>query len=60
MLTSLSDTTYRAAVGENHHFLLKHSVGSKPSKSEVDVPLIYADYYYLEALLRYDKMTEKK
>lgn len=56
MLVSLSDTTYRARPGENHNFLLKHSVGSKPAKSEVDVPLIYADYYYLEALLRYDKM----
>jgi unsaturated chondroitin disaccharide hydrolase len=56
MLTSLSSPAYRAGVNENNNFLLKHSVGNKPSKSEVNVPLVYADYYYLEALLRYDKM----
>ncbi len=45
-------TTYASAPGENHGFILGHSVGAKPSDSEVDVPLNYADYYYLEALLR--------
>ncbi|MEJ7737387.1 MAG: glycoside hydrolase family 88 protein [Chitinophagaceae bacterium] len=58
MLQSLSDSTYRADLGQNHHFLIKHCVGHKPAKSEVDVPLIYADYYYLEALLRYDKLKK--
>ena len=29
-----------------------HSVGSLPGKSEVNVPLSYADYYYIEALMR--------
>jgi len=43
---------YRAPAGTAHGFILLHSTGSKPAKSEVDVPLIYADYYYLEALLR--------
>jgi unsaturated chondroitin disaccharide hydrolase len=43
---------YRSAAGENHGFLLGHSVGSKPSNTEVDVPINYADYYYLEALFR--------
>ncbi len=43
---------YRSSVGANRGFLLLHSTGSKPSNSEVDVPLNYADYYYLEALLR--------
>lgn len=43
---------YRSAFGDNQGFLLAHSTGSKPHNSEVDVPLIYADYYYLEALLR--------
>ena len=33
-------------------FILNHSVGSKPGQTEVDVPIIYADYYYIEALLR--------
>jgi len=39
-----------------HHFILNHSVGNYPGHSEVDVPLVYADYYYLEALLRYKKI----
>ncbi|MEO5999780.1 MAG: glycoside hydrolase family 88 protein [Chitinophagaceae bacterium] len=56
MLISLSGPAYRAGTGENNNFLLKHSVGSKPAKSEVNVPLVYADYYFLEALLRYDKV----
>jgi unsaturated chondroitin disaccharide hydrolase len=43
---------YRSQVGENRGFILLHSTGSKPANSEVDVPLIYADYYYLEALLK--------
>ncbi len=51
---------YRSAVGENKGFILMHSTGSKPSDSEVDVPLSYADYYYLEALLRSKKLKEKK
>ncbi|HYC84375.1 MAG TPA: glycoside hydrolase family 88 protein [Chryseosolibacter sp.] len=46
---------YRSPSGENKGFILLHSTGSKPSNSEVDVPLIYADYYYLEALLRKQK-----
>lgn len=44
--------SYTNAAGSNHGFLLQHSTGSKPHQSEVDVPLIYADYYYLEALGR--------
>ncbi len=52
-LLSLSSPAYLAGPGENGRFLLKHSVGSRPAKSEVDVPLTYADYYFLEALLRY-------
>ncbi len=52
ILTSLSSDKYRAPVGENHNFILMHSVGSKPADSEVDVPLIYADYYFIEACMR--------
>ena len=51
---------YRSVIGENKGFILSHSTGSKPSNSEVDVPLSYADYYYLEALLRSKKLKEKK
>ncbi len=56
MLASLTTSKYKAETGSNGHFILKHSVGSKPQNSEVDVPLVYADYYYLEALLRYDQL----
>lgn len=51
ILLSLSNDNYIAHKG-NNGFILKHSVGSKPKNSEVDVPLIYADYYFLEANLR--------
>ncbi|UFH53511.1 glycoside hydrolase family 88 protein [Spirosoma sp. KNUC1025] len=59
MLESLSSPAYKANLGENNHFILKHSVGHKPGKSEVDTPIVYADYYYLEALLRYDALRKK-
>ncbi|MEP6628585.1 MAG: glucuronyl hydrolase, partial [Ginsengibacter sp.] len=53
ILSSLSSEKYRARQGENGGFLLKHSTGALPLNSEIDVPLIYADYYFLEALKRY-------
>ncbi|NJM16644.1 MAG: hypothetical protein HC896_15910 [Bacteroidales bacterium] len=56
-LASLSSARYLAAEGENGNFILKHSVGAYPKNSEVDVPLTYADYYYVEALIRYLKIT---
>lgn len=59
MLVSLSSPAYRAALGENNNFLIKHCVGAKSLNSEIDVPLIYADYYYLEALLRYERYNKK-
>lgn len=52
-LRTLASSAYRAEYGENGNFILKHSVGSIPGKSEVDVPLTYADYYFIEALGRY-------
>lgn len=55
IIVSLSGPEYLAKKGENGHFILKHSVGSLPHNSEVDVPLTYADYYYIEALLRMKK-----
>jgi len=51
ILASLTNK-YRSPVGDNKGFILLHSTGSRPSNSEVDVPINYADYYYLEALLR--------
>lgn len=55
-IRSLSSPTYLASIGEMGGFILKHSVGSLPGKSEIDVPLTYADYYYIEALLRLKKL----
>jgi hypothetical protein len=55
MLQTLSSDVYSAKVGENGGFILQHSVGAIPTNSEVDVPLTYADYYFIEALLRYKK-----
>jgi len=52
ILTSLSSEKYRAPVGDNHNFILKHSVGHLPNNSEIDVPIIYADYYFIEACMR--------
>lgn len=59
ILKSLSSKHYLAKPGSNQDFFLMHSVGHKPANSEIDVPLIYADYYYLEALLRYDRWIKK-
>lgn len=52
IMESLASDEYTARPGENGRFILKHSTGSLPHNSEVDVPLNYADYYYLEALKR--------
>ncbi|GAB3915599.1 glycoside hydrolase family 88 protein [Larkinella terrae] len=57
VIASLSKN-YASPVGKNHGFLLLHSTGAKTF--ERDVPLIYADYYYLEALLRAKKLNDKK
>ena len=57
ILLSLSSPEYMASEG-NGNFLLKHSVSHKPLNSEVDVPLVYADYYYLEAAKRYLALTK--
>ena len=56
ILKSLSSDAYLAAPGENQGFVLMHSTGSLAHGSEVDVPLNYADYYYLEGLQRYMKI----
>lgn len=54
-LKNICSSAYLAKSGTNSNFLLKHSVGSFPHGVEIDVPLVYADYYLLEALLRYKK-----
>lgn len=55
MLVSLSGPAYANAPA---NFLINHCVGHKPGGIEVDVPLIYADYYYIEALMRYREMKK--
>lgn len=58
MLHSLASPQYRAALGQNANFILLHSVGSIPHINEIDKPLVYADYYFLEALVRYRNLLE--
>lgn len=53
ILLNLSSPAYRAAPGTNGGFILQHGVGHMPNKTEVDVPLTYADYYFIEAMKRY-------
>lgn len=53
ILRSLSTDQYLYKPGTGHYFILKHSVGALPLKSEIDTPINYADYYFLEALNRY-------
>ena len=56
-IRTLTSDEYLAAEGTNGGFILKHSVGNYPKGTEVDVPLTYADYYYVEALVRYKQMV---
>lgn len=60
IMESLSSPTYRAKVGTNGNFILMHSVGSIPHGAEIDVPLNYADYYFLEALMRKRDLEQNK
>lgn len=53
ILKNLSRDPYKAAIGRNGGFILQHCVGHMPNKTEVDVPLTYADYYFVEAMKRY-------
>jgi unsaturated chondroitin disaccharide hydrolase len=55
VLKNLSSKEYKAEVGTNGGFILKHSVGHFPGGGQIDVPLTYADYYFIEAMLRYKR-----
>lgn len=58
MLASLDSKNYKG--GETNNSLLLHSTGHWPAGSEIDASIIYADYYYMEALLRLKKLNEGK
>lgn len=58
-IRSLTSPQYLAEVGTNGGFILKHSVGNYNKESEIDTPLTYADYYYVEALLRLKKLQNE-
>jgi len=58
ILKSLSSSQYKAAPGTNGGFIIEHCVGHLPAKSEVDVPLTYADYYFVEAMKRYKALVK--
>ena len=51
-LRSLASPAYLAKPGENGGFLVMHATGNHPKNSEIDTPISYTDYYFLEALLR--------
>jgi unsaturated chondroitin disaccharide hydrolase len=58
MLATLSTDKFQSG-NVNSAFLL-HSTGHKPNGGEIDASIIYADYYYIEALLRAKKLKEGK
>lgn len=58
MLRSLSAVPYKATIGTNGGFILQHGVGHFPQGTEVDVPLTYGDYYYVEGLKRYKELSD--
>jgi len=57
IVNSLLSDDYLSIHGKNKYFILNHSVGSIPHQAEIDVPLVYADYYLLEALYRKGKIN---
>ena len=59
MILSLSSKEYLADLNTNSNFILKHSVGFMAKNSEVDAALTYADYYCIEAMLRYRNLVNR-
>ena len=60
MMNNLSSSKYLAVKNGNKNFLLMHNVGSIPHMLEVDVPINYSDYYYVEALMRLKTRESKE
>ena len=59
ILRTLASPEYLAEPHTNGGFILKHSVGNLPGGSEIDVPLTYADYYFLYALRAYQWIASR-
>ena len=57
-LRTLSSPEYFAETGTNGNFILMHGVGHVPNNYEIDAPLSYADYYYIEALMRFKNLKK--
>ncbi len=57
-LLTLASPDFLAEPGTHGGFILTRSTGHLPANSEINVPLIYADYYFLEALLRYRALVK--
>jgi uncharacterized protein YyaL (SSP411 family) len=55
-IQTLCSPEYLARPGTNANFILKYGVGNIPDNKEIDVPLTYGDYYFVEALLRYQQI----
>ncbi len=58
-LRTLSSPAYLAEEGQQGGFIIKHGVGHHQAGAEIDVPLTYGDYYYVEALMRMKKLLGK-
>lgn len=52
VLGNLNSTSYLLEENVNKPFILNHSTGDWPKQSEIDAPIVYADYYFLQAMLR--------
>ena len=57
ILENLTES-YMVPLNQMHGFLLRSSTGHKPAGTEIDVPIVYADYYFLEALIRKKNLEE--
>jgi unsaturated chondroitin disaccharide hydrolase len=60
IIKTLSLPAYRSKPETNGGFILQHSVGHFPAGTEIDVPLTYADYYFVEAMKRYKAFAGRK
>lgn len=59
ILRVLASPEYLNTPGNNHDFILNHATGNYPRDSEIDKPLNYADYYFLEALTKLKRIINK-